>query len=53
VNAGLRSRLALDGTPAETPVLTHRPARDGTGAAAPADGPPAAGRVRRKALGAA
>ena len=27
VNGGLRGRLALEGTPAETAVLTHQPPR--------------------------
>jgi hypothetical protein len=37
INGGLRGRLALDGTPVETVVLTHQPAQDGTnGTATPA-----------------
>jgi hypothetical protein len=46
-------RLALDGTAPETAVLMHQASRDTAEAPAPADGPPATGRGRRKATGAA
>jgi hypothetical protein len=54
INGGLRGRLALDGTtPPETAVLAHQPPQDGTDGTGTADGPPAAGRGRRKATPAA
>jgi hypothetical protein len=47
-NAGLRQRLALDTTPAETPVVTHQVAQDGTDGSEEAGGPAGRPRGRRK-----
>jgi hypothetical protein len=49
VNAGLRQRLALDGTAAEGPFLTHQTHQDGTEATPAADGPDGRSRRGRRA----
>jgi hypothetical protein len=49
INGGLRGRLALDGTPADTAVLAHQPPQDGTEGTGTANGSPERSRRSRKA----
>jgi hypothetical protein len=53
INGNLRDRLGLTGVPADVPALTHQGTQDGSEGPPAADGPPATGRGRRKATGAA
>ena len=53
INGGLRHRLTLGDSSAETAVLAHQPPQDGTDGGQAADGPTHAPRGRRKGNGAA